>query len=395
MKNSKKRLLIAGGGYADIPLIQAAKKLSFHVITSGNRETDLGHKYSDECHLADFSNPDEMLVLAKKLNIDAICACSNDFSAISSAYVAEQMGLPGHDPYEISKLIHHKDLYRAFALENSITTPYAVGFGNIDDALTAINELSFPLIIKPVDLTGGKGISTIRNLNQAKVSLTEAFEISRVKRVVVEEFVEGTHHGMSVFLHDKHVVFYFSDNEHYFINPYMVSAASTPGKVPKSAIKKLCFESERIAELLSLETGILHIQYILRGDEPVIIEICRRSPGDLYTKFVQLATGIEYASWIVKAATGLDCSGLSHTEPSGYFSRHCVMSDRPGIVKDVNYHDSIKNNVIEQFMWWKPGDEINDEMTSKLGIVFLQFNSMDEMLDKTERMQDLIKVTLY
>ena len=56
MLNSKNRLLIAGGGYADIPLIKAAKKLGFYVITSGNREDDLGHQFSDETRLAEVIN---------------------------------------------------------------------------------------------------------------------------------------------------------------------------------------------------------------------------------------------------------------------------------------------------------------------------------------------------
>lgn len=111
-----KKLLIAGGGYADIPLIFSAKKLGYHVITTGNRPDELGHLYSDEYHQADFSDIKTMLTLSKQLKISAICACCNDFSALSSAYVAENLGLPGHDSYNTAKIIHHKDLYRQFAL---------------------------------------------------------------------------------------------------------------------------------------------------------------------------------------------------------------------------------------------------------------------------------------
>ena len=87
--SNKKKILIAGGGYADIPLIKSAQKLGFYVITSGNNPDDLGHKESDETCLADFSYPEAMLSIAKGLGVDAICSCANDFSAISSAYVAE------------------------------------------------------------------------------------------------------------------------------------------------------------------------------------------------------------------------------------------------------------------------------------------------------------------
>lgn len=160
MTVQNKRLLVAGGGYADIPLIQSAKKLGCYVITSGNRPDELGHRYSDEYRPADFSDPEAMLALAKRAGVDAVCACCNDFSSLSSAYVAEQLGFPGHDPYEVSKIIHHKDQYRKFALAHGITTPKAKGFSDMQEALDGVVALPFPVIIKPVDLTGGKGIST-------------------------------------------------------------------------------------------------------------------------------------------------------------------------------------------------------------------------------------------
>lgn len=392
MMPKTKRLLIAGGGYADIPLIVAAKKLGYHVITSGNRPNDLGHRYSDEYHAVDFSNQEAMLTLAKQLKIDAICACCNDFSALTASFIAEKLGLPGHDPYETTKIIHHKDKYREFARKNDIATPKAIGFTNIPEALDQLTTFTFPVIIKPVDLTGGKGISVAADIYEAKASLESAFSISRAKRVVVEEFIDGTRHGFSAFLRDGRIVFYFSDNEHYYLNPYMVSAASTPSIVSKEVEKSLCVESEKIAKLLLLKTGIFHIQFILKDDAPIIIEICRRSPGDLYINLVEHATNVDYATWIVRAAAGLDCRGLIHAEPKGFFTRHCVMSNRPGKVNDIIFDQTIEKNIIDKFMWWEKGDQVSDILIAKFGIVFLKFDTEEEMLDKTERMQELIKV---
>lgn len=394
MTAQQKKLLIAGGGYADIPLILSARKLGYYVITSGNRPEELGHQYSDEYRKADYFDSVAILDLAAHLNVSAICPCCNDFSALSAAYAAEKLGLPGHDPYEVAQIIHYKDLYRKFAFENGIATPKALGFTNKQDALAGIKSLALPIIIKPVDLTGGKGMSTIREMAEADAALEKAFAISRMKRVVAEEFIAGSRHGFSAFLVDGKTVFHFSDNEHYFLNPYMVSAASTPGLVPEAVKKRLCDESEKIASLLSLKTGIFHIQYILKGEDPVIIEICRRAPGDLYVRLVEMATAVDYPSWIVRSFAGMDCSALNHAEPKGFFTRHCVMSARGGRVRDVVFDESIQNNVVEKFMWWKKGDVITDVLTAKMGIVFLQFHSQDEMMEKTERTQELIRVII-
>lgn len=386
----QERLLIAGGGYAEIPLIQAAQALGFYVITSGNRAKDLGHRYSDECLLEDFSDKEAMLQLAERAQVDAICACCNDFSAITAAYVAEKLGLPGHDPYEIAKLIHYKDHFRSFAREHGVPSPRAEGFEAMENALASLERFRFPLIIKPVDLTGGKGIAKIERSEDARSALETAFGMSREKRVVVEEFIEGSRHGLSTFVRDGKVVFHFSDNEYYYKNPYLVSAASAPADVPEGTIEKLCAVTENIVSLLSLKTGIFHIQYILNEEEPVIVEICRRAPGDLYVSFVEHATGVDYASYIVRASCGLDCTGLVQADPGGYYTRHCVMTERTGRLHDVVFDPSIRGKVIDEFMWWRSGDQVDDVLTQKLGIVFLRFDSMSEMQGKTERLQELI-----
>ncbi|MDY0170286.1 MAG: hypothetical protein RBS80_27325 [Thermoguttaceae bacterium] len=392
MATTRQRLLIAGGGYADVPLILAARTLGFHVMTTGNRPEDLGHPYADEYHAADYSDLDAMLSLARSLHIDAICACCNDFSALSAAYVAERLDLPGHDPYATCRTIHHKDLYRQFALANGIAAPCAEGFSDASSAMAAVRQWPLPVIVKPVDLTGGKGIATVHDVEEAEPAVLRALSASRAGRIVIEECLQGSRHGMSMFLHDGKVVFFFSDDEYYFKNPYLVSAASAPSTVPAAVEKTLCADAERIASLLSLKTGIFHLQYILQGEEPVIIEICRRAPGDLYVKFVEIAAGVPFPAWIVNASAGLDCGELRHAGVKGCFTRHCIMSANPGRIRDIVFDRSIIENIIDKLVWWKAGDEIGDAMTAKGGIVFLRFDTVEEMVDKTIRMQDLIRV---
>ncbi|MCV9884672.1 ATP-grasp domain-containing protein [Metabacillus halosaccharovorans] len=394
MNLNKKKFLIVGGGYADIPLIISAKKIGYYVITTGNRPDDIGHKYSDEYHQVDFSDCKAIYELAKKLNVSAICPSCNDFALMSATYAAERLGLPGYDSYEIARTIHHKDEFRKFALANNIQSPKAFGFSNVKDAIDSIGLLDFPVIVKPVDLTGGKGITVINDKEKASAAIQKAFEISKNKRIVIEEFVNGSRHGFSAFLYKGKVKFYFSDNEHYYLNPYMVSAASSPSIASNSVEKKLGEVAERIASLLSLKDGIFHVQYIIKNNEPIIIEICRRPPGDLYIKFVEYATNVDYPTWIVKAFAGMDISGLSYSPTNGYFTRHCIMSSKRGKIKDIHYHPSIVKNIIDEYTWWKKGDMVTDLLTNKMGIVFLEFETFDEMIRKTNELNDLIKVQI-
>ena len=401
-------MLLLGGSHAEIPLIQAAQALGWYVITTGNNRDGLGHPYADKTVFADFSDKDAMFKLAKSEDVQAVCSGCNDFALLSTVYVCEKLGLPGHDSYTTSLEIHHKDKYRALATRLGIPTPRAItvsvtgtGFAadNCANFDAAIANLTFPIIVKPVDLTGGKGIHRAANPEEAREAYKDACSRTRQDHIVVEEFVQGTNHGFSAMLVKGKVAFAFSDNEQYFVNKYLVSGANSPSTSGSETLAKLRDYSERIARELHLVDGILHIQYIEKPDgTPVIIEICRRPPGDLYIKFVKYATGIDYPKFIVMAETGEDISGIADVPTQGYWLRHCIMAG-PDIangstVRDVTFAPEIQGNIVEKFLWYKPGERIADRLTYKAGIVFFKFRSPEEMENKTARMTNLAHIVV-
>ena len=394
---SNRKLLLLGGSHAEIPLIKAAQALGWFVITTGNNRDGLGHPYADKTVFADFSDKDAMLELARAEGVTAVCSGCNDFALLSTVYVCERLGLPGHDSYATSLEIHHKDKYRALAAKLGIPTPRAMVVRSAQEFEAAVGGLVFPIIVKPVDLTGGKGIHRAANADEARAAYRDAVSRTREDHVVVEEFVQGTNHGFSAMLVKGKVAFAFADNEQYYINKYMVSGANTPSTTSASGLAKLRDYSERIARELNLVDGILHIQYIVRADgTPVIIEICRRPPGDLYIKFVQYATGIDYPKFIVMAETGMDIAAIQDLPTQGFWLRHCVMAGSEiadgATVREVTFAPEIQGNIVEKFLWYKPGDVITDKLIYKAGIVFFKFDSLEEMNDKTARMTDLVKV---
>ena len=403
-----KKLLLLGGSHAEIPLIKAAQELGWFVITTGNNRDGLGHPYADKTVFADYSNKEAMVELARHENVQAVCSGCNDFSLLSTVYVCEQLGLPGHDSYATSLEIHHKDKYRALATRIGIPTPKAItvsaNLGNkeISDENyaafeNAIAALTFPIIVKPIDLTGGKGIHRAATIEEARVAYKDACSRTRQDHIVVEEYVEGTNHGFSAMLVKGKVAFAFADNEQYFINKYLVSGANTPSTTPDTGLAKLRDYSERIARELNLVDGILHIQYIEKNDgTPIIIEICRRSPGDLYIKFVKYATGIDYPKFIVQAETGEDISSIADAPTQGFWLRHCVMAgnniENNSVVREVSFAPEIQGNIVEKFLWYKPGEIVTDKLIYKAGIVFFHFDTLSEMQDKTKRMTELVKI---
>lgn len=370
-----KKMLMVGGSHAEIPLIEAAHKLGYEVITTGNQAEGLGHPYADAYVKCDFSDRDAIYRLAKEQKVDAICSGCNDFAYLSTAYACEKLGLPGHDTYETALMLHHKDRYRHLAKELGIRTPNAYRCRSLEEMIRACGHMQFPVIVKPVDLTGGKGMMRCDGIGQLESAYENGMRVTRQSYLVAEEFVTGTNHGFSAYLQDRKVTFYFADNEQYYHNPYLVSGASAPGDIPTGALKQLCADCEKIAEKLQLTDGILHIQFVLREDgEPVIIEVCRRAPGDLYIHLVELVTGVDYPSCIVAAEAGIKIPALSLHNAEGYTVRHCIMADREGRVEEVRIEDEIRPYITEQMLWYRKGESIEDMLKYKAGIVFLHFD---------------------
>lgn len=387
-----KKLFLMGGRHADIPIILAAQSLGYYVITTGNIRDELGHKFSNRYIPGDFSNAEEMLRITEQEKVDAICPCTNDFSIISCAYVAEKTGLSNLDSLQNTIIIHHKDKFREFASRIAINSPKSGSFTSVSSAYSQIDDFKFPIIIKPVDLTGGKGVQRVNRKEDVLKAIEQAFDRSRSKRIVIEEFIEGSNHAISTILRNEKVVFYFIDNEHYYINPYLVSGASTNPNISDKVIQVLIHDIEKIAQTLHLKDGIFHAQFILRNNIPYMIDVCRRPPGDFYVDMVSYATNINYPLYVLKAYLGMDISELSFAKSYKLITRHCVMGDKNGIYKGLLIDDSIKDLIFNSFTLAQTNDQINDYLTFKAAIIFLQYTDYEQMKTVTQRLPELIKI---
>ena len=388
-----KKVLLLGGSHSEIPLIKTCQTLGYFVITTGNNFDGLGHKISDKYIPCDYSDKEKILQIAKDEKIDAIVSGCNDFALLTAVFIGEKLFLRGHDSLNTSLTLHLKDRYRAFAQKIGIKTPNFIKFNKNDDINIIFHNLSFPVIVKPVDLSGGKGITKCNSKNELIEAIPIAFEKTKKDYILIEEFVKGTNHGFSVLIKDKKVVFYFIDNEQYYINKYLVSGASTTTDIPQHIINELIYDCEKIANELNLTDGLLHTQVIIDEDnDPVIIEITRRAPGDLYIKLVEFATGINYSELIVRSEMNLPLPEIQFIKPKYNIVRYCIMTDKEGVIKEVKISDKIKDKIQDSLLWYKKGDIIKDKLTYKAGIVFIYFDNEIEMNCTIEQLNDLITI---
>lgn len=370
-----KRILIAGGSHSEIPLIIAAKNLGYFVITSGNREADPGHALSDAYAFADFSDKHALLSVARQWNIDGIVSACNDFSATSVAFVASELGLPGHDVPSICLALHHKDKFRETLKRLNLPVPNFVKIFEASRVPELTQGLSFPVLVKPVDLTGGKGIKKCNSTDEIESALSSARDQSRTEYLLVEEFLQGTNHGVTMFLRSGRVSFQFADDEYVQKNPFLVGGTWTPSSLESRRLEDVREQAEKLAEHLQLVDGLLHLQCISTTKGTFIIEACRRCPGDLYPDFVRFATGFDYANAVLTASIGMEVVIPDELKVRSVL-RHCAMTPHAGEFVEVVIPPRLEEREISRLDLHSPGTWLGNPLADKVSIHFFDLENL-------------------
>lgn len=390
-----KKILFGSGSHAELPMILAAKKLGYYIITTGNNPEGLGHPYANEYIPGDFSDPEFIYNLAKEQNVEGIVSACNDFSYISTAYACEKLGLKGHDSYEISKTIHHKDEFRRMTRSIGIKTPLVEECFSMDDVRKSLYKLRYPVLVKPVDLTGGKGVKVCANDEEVLAAAPLAFELTRQDHIIIEEFITGSNHGASFILKNNEVIYSIFDDEQYGLNKYLVLGACSPSRdVDDDAKKYLINDVNKIVKHLNLTDGLFHCQFILNdNDEPIIIDPCRRAPGDLYVLLSKFVTGVDYPLEILKGELGLEIDDTYKVE-NNIVARECIMSDKAGVIDSIHIDESVRKHIIHEMIWAKENDVIEDIMKYKAGIIIMKFDDTESMHYVLDNYTKLVNIRL-
>lgn len=375
-----KKVLILCASHNDLGLINALRKLGYYIYATGAVPDLIGEKYVDEYIRADYSNKELVLELARKLEIDNICACCNDFGVYTAAYVAEQMGLPGYDSYENTLLLNNKDKFKQFAKKNGIITPQSTPFDDKSTAIEWCRRAELPLIAKAVDLSAGNGIKKIEVEADIVPAIENAFEKSREKRIVIEPYIEGAQHGFCTFLVNRKVVAYCSNDEYSIMNPYRVEIDTFPANGIERCASTLIEQVEKIANILNLNDGIFHLQYIEDVKGPHIIEVMRRAIGNMYGVPASALNGFDWDYWETRALMGLSCEGFPSTIPAdGYFAYKAILAPQNGIIENVFIPQRYERYVIGSCIFKKAGDVIDNCGSQPIGLIFMRFSSEEEM----------------
>lgn len=377
-----KKLLLLGGLRYLIPVIKAAHNMGHYVITCDYLPENIAHKYSDEYHNLSILDKEAVLNLAKRLTVDGIMSFAVDPGVTTAAYVSEKLNLPAAGPYESIRILQNKGLFRSFLEKHNFNVPRSRSYTNIEDALGEFDFFSLPVIVKPVDSAGSKGVMKVEVLSQLLRAVENAMEYSTSKTIIIEEYLEAktfSSDSDSFSIDGKLVFASFSDQrfDPKSPNPYTPAAYSWPSSISDANQSFLKKELQRLLNLLQMQSSIYNIEVRETTDgTPYIMEVSPRGGGNRLSEMVKLATGTDLISMAIKAALGEEIAEVGHPEYNGSWAEIILYSYETGRFKEITIDPILKKSIKEIDLWVKEGDQINafTGANEAIGTLVLKFD---------------------
>ena len=381
-----KKLLILGGSSYLLPAIRAAHELGIYVITADYLPDNIAHKYSDEYHNVSIIDKDAILQLAEDLQIDGIVSYATDPGVVVAAYVAEKLGLPT-SPYESVKILQNKGKFRGFLRDNNFNVPYSETFKEYSEV--ELSKFKFPIIVKPVDSAGSKGVTRVDDETALRAAFEYALKYSITGEVIIEEFIEKKGYSTdtdSFSIDGKLVLATFNDQcfDETANNPYTPAGYIYPCSMPVACQKELRQELQRLMNLLNMGTTIYNIETRVGKDgKCYIMECTPRAGGNRLAEMVKLSSGYDIIKAEIKAVMGMPIEEeLKDPVYDGVWGELILHSNKSGKFKSLHIDSKIPGkNIIEVNLWINPGDEVHEftGANETIGTVILRCDTREEM----------------
>lgn len=397
-----KKLMILGGSRYALPVIEAAHKLGIYTITCDYLPDNIAHKYSDEYCNVSIIEKESVLTAARRHQIDGIMSFACDPGVVTAAYVAEKMDLPNVGPYESVCILQNKGRFREFLTRNGFNVPTARSYKSTDEAIKDIEQFRWPVIVKPTDSAGSKGVSRVDNPKDLEKSIQHALSYSHLNEFIIEDYIvqRGYSSDTDSFSVDgelKFVSFNCQRFDREAENPYTPAAYSWPSSMTAEHQEELQNEIQRLLKLLKMRTAVYNIETREGTDgKAYIMELSPRGGGNRLAECLRYATGVDMITNMVRYSVGLPMDEIFQQPYNGCWAEIVLHSDEPGVFKELWISDEIAANVVERDLWIEEGTPVGgfEAANEAIGTLVLRFESQERVEKVLGSQNEYVRVML-
>lgn len=301
-----KKIAIIGASYLQEPLIQKAKQKGLETHVFAWAADDVGEKSADYFYPISIVEKDEILKKCQEIGIDGICSIASDLAAITVNYVAEKMGLIGN-PMSCVEVSTNKHKMRQCFEKNGDPSPKSIQVNSIKD-LEGI-DLKYPIIVKPVDRSGSRGITKLENSEGLSEAIERAISQGFEKCALVEEFAEGQEYSVEYISWDGNHKFLALTKKYTTGAPDFIETGHLePAPVDDETLKRVQSVVSHALNSLGIRYGASHSELKISDNGEIhLIEIGGRMGGDqIGADLVELSTGYDFVSAVIDVALGIE-----------------------------------------------------------------------------------------
>lgn len=373
--------MLLGGIRYLIPVIKAAHKQGYYVITADYLPDNIAHKYSDKYVNVSIIDKEAVLKVALEEKIDGIMSFGVDPGVVTASFVQNKMGLPSFGPYESVEILQNKDKFRAFLTENNFNVPWAFDFRSKEEAWETRSKFSYPLIVKPTDSAGSKGCRRVNGENELIAAIDYAFKHSFSGHIIIEEFLEkkGCSSDTDYYSYNGKLVFVSFSAQRFdseALNPFVPSAFSWPSTFTKEEEEYLTNEIQRLLTLLGMKTCVYNIETrIGTNNKPYIMEVTPRGGGNRLCEMLHYATGVDLITAITQAIVGDEPETIEQKPYNGYWAEIILHTNKDGNFVGLDIAPSLPAEIVDEDLWVEPGDYVHgfEAANDAIGTIVLKF----------------------
>lgn len=393
-----------GGSRQQVVAIECAKELGLRTVLCDYLPDNPGQYVADVFYLESTTDRGRMLEIARKEDVSGVLAYASDPAAPTAAFVAEQLGLPTN-PLAVVETLSNKHLFREHLQKVGLPCPKAKSLpvSTAPEEMLHLAEemgMRYPLVLKPTDSSGSKGITILSSPDVAafEAASAHAGEFSRNGILLLEEFIRRTFPrviGGDIFVVGGEVRFWglmscLRDESLGGLVPVGERNPSGLDPAQEQAVRKTL---QDLVSSLGIRFGELNVEVLIsEGGTPHVLELGARAGGNMIPVQLSDISGIDLVEANVRYAVGDDSLDVSFDGSDAAFATYVLHADRPGTFEGVRVSPQIEQHIYRCVMYVDKGSRVDsfDGANKALGIVFLRFDSVSQLEDMTSSIGQLV-----
>lgn len=378
MELKGKRLLILGGSRISCEIIRHARAMG--IITGVTDwyalEKSPAKQMADEAYFVNTSDIDAMVELIKEKKFDGVLTGFTDSVLPYYAEMCERSGLPSYGTKEQFDIFIDKEKYKALMRKYDVPTipEYSIDFDRFDETTA---DIVYPVIVKPADSSGSRGITVCENKAELKEAISFAVETSKAKEVLVEQYIDNAEATIFWLFVDGQYYMMLLGNRHVKHNQegelplpagYTYPAAAQPRFLAEVAPKM-----ENMFRSVGIKDGMMFMQCKIVDRTCVVYDIGYRLTGSLEYINLKGMCGFDPLDMMIRfALTGEtgepDIAKKVDPYLGGKYSYNVSLLCKPGKITEIKGLDEIRKlpGVFDVVVAHPVGDIITEAMKGRL-----------------------------